>query len=604
MPGRIAWNAPPSRATAKTRRRESMRLWRIPVVLATVGLLSTGIAVQATRVNLQRVRSLEFDGLARDVRTAIEGHIAVNTEVLFGLRTLHAAKRPLGRDDFRRYVSLSDVLRRYPGVRAVSFNRFLRRAEVRRFEEKVRRDTSLNRMGYPRFRVHPESKAADLIVVDYIEPLEGNEAAFGFDVGSNPTRRAAIEEARDSGDAVATAPIQLVQGVRGFLLFLPVYDSDFIPVTAPARRRRFEGVMTVVYGADALLSGVLGAHPNVRVEEIYDVGPTVESESGALDANGLLVDAGGGVSALDPDSIPDLHRFLDLDVGSRRWRMLATAPAGFAAGAERLFPWLVGVAGSMVSLLLAGLVLSIAVHQAQRHERALRHAAELERTVEVLERTDEDRRRLLARLVATQEEERARIAAYIHDDSIQVMTGAGMRLHTLRRHISDPVQLERLSQLQVAVEESIARLRSLLFELRPGALDEQGLAAALGAYLTETMPESGIEFHLDDRLAAEPPEDVRVMAYRIAQEALMNVRKHSRAKHVDVLLDETDGGILIRIADDGTGFSPQRARRAALAGHLGLPLLQERAQMAGGRIRIESTGEGTAVDLWLPYGRP
>jgi signal transduction histidine kinase len=101
-----------------------------------------------------------------------------------------------------------------------------------------------------------------------------------------------------------------------------------------------------------------------------------------------------------------------------------------------------------------------------------------------------------------------------------------------------------------------------------------------------------------DELDEEPGEDVRVSFYRIAQEAIGNVRKHARATHVDVRLTSTDGGLLLRVVDDGEGFEPAGP---VPPGHLGLATLTERAELAGGWCRVESApGEGTVVECWMP----
>ncbi|MBI2239037.1 MAG: hypothetical protein HYU54_11020, partial [Actinobacteria bacterium] len=143
-------------------------------------------------------------------------------------------------------------------------------------------------------------------------------------------------------------------------------------------------------------------------------------------------------------------------------------------------------------------------------------------------------------------------------------------------------------------------LRHLLFELRPPAIDRDGLAAALRQYLEDVRDEAGIEVHLDDRLVTEPPPEIRMTAYRIAQEALTNARKHAQASRVDVLLQPMDGGILVRIRDDGLGFDADSLNGPA-PGHLGFTAMGERAQCAGGRLRIDSTpGVGSSVEFWLP----
>ncbi len=219
-------------------------------------------------------------------------------------------------------------------------------------------------------------------------------------------------------------------------------------------------------------------------------------------------------------------------------------------------------------------------------------------------RAEEERAVLLSRLVAAQEDERRRIAEDIHDDSVQKMTAVGLRLEALRRRATDPEQLSMIDRLEESVGLAIGRLRHLLFELRPPAIDREGLAAALRQYLKDVRAESGIQTHLDDRLVSEPPSDTRMLAYRIAQEALTNVRKHAQASRVDVLLQPQDGGLLVRITDDGVGFEDSEGSDA-VPGHLGLSAMRERAQFAGGRLRVlAAPGSGTTVEFWLPVASP
>jgi signal transduction histidine kinase len=210
-----------------------------------------------------------------------------------------------------------------------------------------------------------------------------------------------------------------------------------------------------------------------------------------------------------------------------------------------------------------------------------------------------ERRAVLAHLVSAGEEERRRIAGDIHDDSIQVMTAAGMRLQILRRSITEPEQLRRLSDLEQTIQLSISRLRHLIFELRPPALDNEGLSAALRAYLDEAGETAGTSYRLDDQLAAEPPEATRVILYRIAQEALTNIRKHADAENATVTLDASNDGYHVRVRDDGVGFTPEAV--LPRPGHLGLAAMRERAELAGGWLRIESApSDGTTIEFWIP----
>ena len=230
-----------------------------------------------------------------------------------------------------------------------------------------------------------------------------------------------------------------------------------------------------------------------------------------------------------------------------------------------------------------------------------RAVEELRRSFELLQRSDEHRRQLLKRLVRAQEEERSRIASDIHDDSVQVITALALRLDLLQRQIDDSELRAAVTEITETARSSIGRLRRLMFELRPPALDRDGLVGALRQYLETMNAERGIEFTLEADVASEPDPETRVIAYRILQEALTNVVKHADATAVDVTVHATGDGLRARIADDGKGFSTEERLTGDTIGHLGMTAMRERAEIAGGWWTIESApGSGTAVEFELP----
>jgi PAS domain S-box-containing protein len=225
--------------------------------------------------------------------------------------------------------------------------------------------------------------------------------------------------------------------------------------------------------------------------------------------------------------------------------------------------------------------------------------AVLEHSVEVLRAAGQEHRNVLVDLVGAQERERLRIAAGIHDDSLQVITAAALRLQQLRRRLRDPEDLRVLTKLEETIRLAADRLRRMIFDFRPPALEHEGLVAALRAYLEQLRAETGVAYDLDNRLEEEPPTQTRVLIYRIAQDALMNVRLHAHASHVLVRLSGVDDGCLVEVIDDGVGYNPLEAE--AEPGHLGLTLMRDRAEIMGGWCRIESApGAGTTVEFWVP----
>jgi signal transduction histidine kinase len=226
---------------------------------------------------------------------------------------------------------------------------------------------------------------------------------------------------------------------------------------------------------------------------------------------------------------------------------------------------------------------------------------QLRASLEEVRRMVAQRRDLAQLLETAQEEERRRIAADIHDDPIQVMSAVDMRLQLLLDR-PERVDAHELGELAEDLRSAIDRLRNLLFELRPVALDLEGLTPAVAMYLEHTAKDTGWAWEVVDEIEQEPLPEARVAFYRIAQEAVANVRKHANATHVEVRLSSWDGGLLLRIEDDGDGFDPSIT---PLPGHLGLATVTERAELAGGWCRIESRlREGTVLECWMPLGAP
>jgi signal transduction histidine kinase len=209
------------------------------------------------------------------------------------------------------------------------------------------------------------------------------------------------------------------------------------------------------------------------------------------------------------------------------------------------------------------------------------------------------RRALVAAFVAAGELERKRVAEAIHDDSIQAIAALSMRLQMLRRSLCDAAQLSVLDDVEQAVQLSIQRLRVLVFELQPPGLEGEGVSVALAIALEAANREGALHYRLDDRLVQQPGVEEGAILFRVAQEALANVREHARATCVTVTLLEREGGHAVRIADDGRGCDPDLI--ASGPASYGIASMRARAHLAGGTLTIESPPDGgTTVEAWLP----
>jgi signal transduction histidine kinase len=188
----------------------------------------------------------------------------------------------------------------------------------------------------------------------------------------------------------------------------------------------------------------------------------------------------------------------------------------------------------------------------------------------------------------------------VHDGPIQVLTALQLRLEALSPHVSD-AGAPYMDKATEAVRESIRSLRSLMFDLRPRILDREGLVAALRDQARALSEETEIRVRVRGAgLQEEPSALMRTVLYRIAQEALTNVRKHAKASQVEIEVETTEDGTRLRVEDDGVGI-PGGSR--ATGGRLGLAAMRDRAELVGGTFRAEPRpGGGTIVEVVVPGG--
>ena len=195
-------------------------------------------------------------------------------------------------------------------------------------------------------------------------------------------------------------------------------------------------------------------------------------------------------------------------------------------------------------------------------------------------------------------EERNRLARDLHDSVAQKLFGVVLTAEAASTLLTKDATQARaqLDRLQELVGEALEELRSLVFELRPPALETEGLATTLRKHVDvlRRVHRREIELRIGGAPALSPRADAEV--FRIAQEALQNALRHSQAERIELSLEAHDGSLSLSVADDGDGFdcddASLRSRR------LGLTSMEERARELGGRLQIESSaGEGTTVRL-------
>ena len=206
---------------------------------------------------------------------------------------------------------------------------------------------------------------------------------------------------------------------------------------------------------------------------------------------------------------------------------------------------------------------------------------------------------LSQRLIETQEAERRRVARELHDEVGQALTAIRLNLHRIQQQAGASPVAQQLNDSLGIVDRALQHVRELAVDLRPAVLDALGLVAALHWYVDREARRAGlIADVVVGPLETRLPPELETACFRIAQEALTNVVRHARARHVRVELRAREAEVQLVIRDDGIGFDLQavRSRRGPDA-NLGLQGMQERALIVGGQIQITSAPrQGTVVD--------
>jgi PAS domain S-box-containing protein len=212
-------------------------------------------------------------------------------------------------------------------------------------------------------------------------------------------------------------------------------------------------------------------------------------------------------------------------------------------------------------------------------------------------------RGLLHHLHEAQEAERQRIAADIHDDTVQVMAAVNIRLQSLRRALDPILPPDRSAELETldrSVREATARLRRLLVELDQPAVEDDDVQRALQAAADTILAGVGPRAEVLVDVESEPSPIVTRALVRVAHEALTNVRKHAGATAVSVRLEQDAGEYLLRVVDDGSGMSPDADRRGE--SHRGLRGMVERVEAVGGTLVVTDRQDGgVVVEARIPY---
>jgi len=217
-----------------------------------------------------------------------------------------------------------------------------------------------------------------------------------------------------------------------------------------------------------------------------------------------------------------------------------------------------------------------------------------------LKQKERIRAQLLNKVVSAQEEERRRISRELHDETGQALTSLLVQLKILERAENETEINAQVEEMRLLAVQTLQEVRRLAADLRPAALDDLGLSAALEGYVYDFARKTGIETEVlaDDVVPMRLPRDVETVLYRVVQESLTNIARHAEARHVTIAIRQEDETLHVEVADDGHGFDVEDILSAQRG--LGLLGMQERIELLGGQFILNSTpGSGTRIAIQL-----
>jgi two-component system sensor histidine kinase UhpB len=222
-----------------------------------------------------------------------------------------------------------------------------------------------------------------------------------------------------------------------------------------------------------------------------------------------------------------------------------------------------------------------------------------------LEERNQQLRALSERAITAQEEERKNIARSLHDDTGQALSMLIINLERLENRLpAEEGELRsKLEASRKLASDILAELRKIVSGLRPTMLDDLGLIPAIRWYSRSVLEANGVQVRMTlPEETFELPSHLATTLFRIAQEGINNIMRHASAKTTDICLAFEPAGVHLQVQDDGQGFDPQRAAGEAISSqHLGLLGMQERAELVGGKVTVESVpGKGTRLQVFVP----
>jgi signal transduction histidine kinase len=576
------------------------RFWIGAMLSATAG----GALYYVTGKAIESDAETRFKSMARIASYSIGARIKSYTDVLRGAAGLFRASPNATADQFRHYVHQLNVKENFPGIQVINYAHVIDEPARPALEQHIRNELQEVGANRPDFRIRPRGPAASYTVITYIEPHEGGwTEKLGMDLEAREYTRDVLAKSRDNDMMTASGtrvPILSGPNRHGLAMRLPIYRNDMPSQTVEQRRKAYIGSVGIGFGVNNLISGVLETLPIKGTRLLVtDVTP-VPPEPGEKPQSIVLFD-----SAYQPAKTAPSHALwtddklrvaLPIEFNQRTWMAdFSISRSNLYSTFDAAYPWLAAVAGSITTALLYTLFQTLAASRRNAIRIAEEMTTELRNSQVKLQSSHEKLRRLAAHAEQIKERERKRIAREIHDDLGQNLLALRIDAEMLASRTSGShsrLNARARATLQ-QIDSTIRSVRQIINDLRPNVLD-LGLNAAVDWQISVFERRTGIkcdllenetEFRVDDQCATA--------LFRILQESLNNIARHSRATEVQIELHMHESMLSMAIHDNGIGMQPGTRNRP---GSFGLVGIEERVAILGGTFSVKSApGAGTAL---------
>jgi PAS domain S-box-containing protein len=323
--------------------------------LLAVGLVLTVLAALYTRADVEADAQREFEFTCNEIRLNIYARLVACAQILHSGAALFDASASVEREEWRAFTQGLRMNQQLPGIQGIGFARLIPHEQLAQHVQTIRRE------GFPDYQLKPAGERETYSAIIYLEPFSGrNLRAFGYDMLSEPVRRTTMERARDENSAALSGKVILVQETEqevqaGTLMYVPVYRHGLPIETVEQRRTALQGWVYSPYRMTDLMRGTLGAWDRKQKDQqinlqVYD-GEVISTDTS------LYTSQGAGDKALAATA--RVTRLIPVDFAGRRWTLRFTQLGGVAATADYGRVWLVVSSGTIISLLLFGLMLSL-----------------------------------------------------------------------------------------------------------------------------------------------------------------------------------------------------------------------------------------------------